>query len=154
MPVLNAAAKAWLAFGLGPQRGTPPFRRLGKRLRDARVAVVTTGGFVPPGSPSFRTGKLGDPTFRVIPHGLDPAALSIHHPHYDHGAARRDVNVLFPYPLLQALAGEGVVGAAAPHHYSFMGYIPLTRALEKKYAPQVVGMMEAEGVDAALLVPA
>ncbi|MBI4513327.1 MAG: hypothetical protein HY702_04375 [Gemmatimonadetes bacterium] len=127
---------------------------MGKPLSEARVALVTTGGFVPPGAVPFRTGKRGDPTFRVIPHGLDPAALSIHHPHYDHGAARRDVNVLFPYPLLQALADEGVVGRAASHHYSFMGYIPLTRALEKKYAPQVVGMIEAEGVDAALLVPA
>lgn len=154
MPELDLVARAWLAFGLGPRRGTPPFHRLATPLGEARVALVTTGGFVPPGARPFHTGKRGDATFRVIPHGLDPASLSIHHPHYDHDAARRDVNVLFPYPLLQALADEGVIGAPAAHHYSFMGYIPLTRPLERESAPQVAGMMQAEAVDAALLVPA
>lgn len=154
MPRIDLPTRKWLLFGIGPRRDEPPFHRLQKPLGRARIAVVTTGGFVPPGEKPFDTGKRGDPTFRTVPRGTDPARLSIHHPHYDHEAARQDANVLFPYPLLDRLAAEGAVGAPAPRHYSFMGYVPVTRPLEETYAPQVAGMMEADAVDAALLVPA
>lgn len=154
MPKLNLAAQAWLRFGIGPQRGDPVLSPLARPLSRARVALVTTGGFVPPGEPPFHTGKRGDASFRVIPHGIDPSSLEIHHPHYDHGPVREDVNVLFPYPLLERVAAEGVIGEPAPRHISFMGYVPITRPLEERFAPQVAGLLQEDRVDAALLVPA
>ena len=141
-------------LGIGPQRDAPPWHPLRVSRERARVAIVTTGGFVPPGAPPFDTGRRGDPTFRIVPHGTDPGHLEICHPHYDHAAARRDVNVLFPYPWLDRFAREGVIGAPAPRHISFMGYIPVTRPLEETYAPQVAGLLAQDAVDAALLVPA
>lgn len=154
MPKLDLATRRWLLLAIGPRRDEPPLHRLAKPLARARVALVTTGGFVPPGEEPFDTGRRGDPTYRVVPHGIDPGALEIHHPHYDPAAARADINVLFPYPLLDRLAAEGAIGEVAPRHYSFMGYIPVTAPLEETYAPQVAGMMQRDAVDAALLVPA
>ncbi len=151
---LNLTAKAWIALGIGPQRETPGLHRLAKPLGEARLGLVTTGGFVPPGAEPFKVGKLGDPTFREIPAGIDPGRLEIHHPHYNHAAARQDINVLFPLPLCQQLVDEGVVGCLARTHYSFMGYIPVTRRLEKTYAPELARRFEREQVDAVLLVPA
>ncbi len=151
---LNLTGKAWLALGIGPQREPPSLHRLEKPLSRARLALVTTGGFVPPGAEPFKVGKLGDPTYREIPADIDPRRLEIHHPHYDQAAARQDINVLFPLPLCRQLVDEGVLGSLAQTHYSFMGYIPVTRTLVKTYAPEVARGVEREEVDAVLLVPA
>jgi len=150
---LNLHGKAWLAFAIGPQRDQPSLSRLEKPLSDSRLALVTTGGFVMPGGEPFKTGKLGDATFREIPVDTDVDRLEIYHPHYDHELPRRDINVLFPIPLCRELADEGAIGSLAATHYSFMGYIPLTRALETVYAPQVVQRLKGERVDVVLLTP-
>lgn len=151
---LNLHGKAWLALGIGPQRDRPTLAPLKRALSDATLALISTGGFVPPGGAPFNIGKLGDPSFREIPLGIDPKALLIHHPHYDHDIARRDINSLFPVPLFVDLAKEGVIGDVAEINYSFMGYVPRTRALESKYAPQIAGLLKQRRVDAVLLTPA
>lgn len=151
---LNLTGKAWLALGIGPQRERPSLHGLAKPLSEARLALVTTGGFVPPGAPAFNTGKLGDPSYREIPVDIDLAKLEIFHPHYDHRRVRQDVNIIFPLPLCRRLAAEGIVGSLAPTHYSFMGYVPVARALISTYAPAVANQLKAEEVDATLLVPA
>jgi hypothetical protein len=151
---LNLHGKAWLALGIGPQRDRPAFHPLSKPLADARLALVSTGGFVPPGGQPFDTGKFGDPTFREIPVDIDPARLEIYHPHYDHDAVELDINVLFPIPLCEELVAERVIGGLARTHYSFMGYVPLTRKLERSYAPQVARRLKQQEVDAVLLTPA
>jgi hypothetical protein len=101
---LNLYGKAWLALAIGPQRGQPSLQRLTKPLGQSRLALVTTGGFVPPGGKPFSTGKLGDPTYRDIPADVEVDRLEIYHPHYDHELPRRDINVLFPLPLCRRLA--------------------------------------------------
>jgi D-proline reductase (dithiol) PrdB len=151
---LNLSGKSWLAFGIGPQRGAPGLSPLGKPLAEARLALVTTGGFVPPGGKPFRTDKLGDPTFREIPTDIEPESLQVFHPHYDHEPVKRDINVLFPLSLGHQLVDEGVIGELATTHYSFMGYVPVTRQLESTYAAQVAGRLKQQQVDATLLVPA
>ncbi len=151
---LNLTGKAWLALGIGPQRDRPTLHRLARPLSEARLALVTTGGFVPPGAPPFNTGKFGDSSYREIPVDIDPEKLEIFHPHYDDRPVRRDVNILFPLPLCRQLVAEGIVGSLAPTHYSFMGYVPVTRRLVSDYAPALAQQLEAEDVDAILLVPA
>jgi D-proline reductase (dithiol) PrdB len=115
---------------------------------------VTTGGFVPPDSEPFSTGKLGDPSFREIPAGIAPDQLEIFHPHYDHEPVKRDINLVFPLPLARELVAEGEVGRLAKTHYSFMGYVPRTKELEQVYAPQLATRLKQEAVDAVLLTPA
>ncbi|MGD8699123.1 MAG: glycine/sarcosine/betaine reductase selenoprotein B family protein [Gemmatimonadales bacterium] len=151
---LNLHGKAWLAWGIGPQRGKPVLQAVGKPLGEARLALVTTGGLVPPGAEPFSTGKLGDPSFREIPVGIPPDELEIFHPHYDHAPARRDINIVFPLPLARELVAEGEVGQLTDTHYSFMGYVPRTRRLEQIYAPQVAARLRQEAADAVLLAPA
>ncbi len=151
---LNLAGRAWLALGIGPQREPPRLHRLEVPLAEARLALVTTGGFVPAGGEPFRAGKFGDPSFREIPTDQDPESLEIFHTHYDHAHVRRDINVLFPIELCRELAAQGVIGDLAATHYSFMGYIPVTRRLERHYAPQVAGQLEQQQVNAVLLTPA
>ena len=150
---LNLHGKAWLAFAIGPQRDRPSLSELKKPLSSSRLALVTTGGFVPPGGEPFKTGKLGDSTFREIPVDTDVSRLEIYHPHYDHELPRRDINVLFPIPLCRELADKGVIGSLAATQYSFMGYIPITRKLEAVYAPRVVQRLTDEEVDLVLLAP-
>jgi hypothetical protein len=150
---LNLHGKAWLAFAIGPQRERPSLHRMEKPLSSSRLALVTTGGFVPQGGKPFKTGKLGDATFREIPVDTDVDRLEIYHPHYDHELPRRDINVLFPIPLCQELVDAGAIGSLAATQYSFMGYIPLTRKLETVYAPRLVERLKNEKVDVVLLTP-
>ncbi len=151
---LNAHGKAWLAWAIGPQRPVPALQVLGKPVGQARLALVTTGGFVPPGAEPFKTGKLGDPTFREIPAEIVPDELAIFHPHFDHEPAKRDINIVFPVPLARELVAEGALGRLADTHYSFMGYVPRTRKLEQIYAPQLAARLKQAEVDAVLLTPA
>ncbi len=151
---LNLHGKAWLAFGIGPQRDLPALAPLRVPLSEARLALVTTGGFVPPGGEPFDTGKLGDASYREIPADIDVESLQIFHPNYDIKVAREDINTLFPLPLGRELVDEGFVGGLAPTHFSFMGYIPVTRKLEQDSAPQVARRLKQEEVDAVLLTPA
>lgn len=123
-------------------------------MSEARLALIATGGFVPPGAAPFRTGRLGDPTYREIPDSLDPRELEIHHGHYDHSAVERDINVLYPLPRLRELVREGRIGSLSPRHYSFMGYVPITGPLERVSAPELAARLARDGVDTALLVPA
>jgi D-proline reductase (dithiol) PrdB len=150
---LNMHGKAWLAWGIGPQRSRPALQVLGKPVGKARLALVTTGGFVTPGAEPFSTGRLGDPSFREIPAGIAPDELRIFHPHFDHELARRDINVVFPLPLARELVAEGVVGRLADTHYSLMGYVPITRKLEQICAPQLAACLKQAEVDAVLLTP-
>ena len=151
---LNLHGKAWLAWGIGPQRSRPVLCELQEPVSRAQLALVTTGGFVPPGSEPFDTGRLGDPSFREIPAKVAADELEIFHPHYDHEAVRRDINMVFPLPLARELVAEGEVGRLAETHYSFMGYVPRTKKLEQVYAPRLAARLKQAEVDAVLLTPA
>lgn len=151
---LNLHGKAWLALGIGPQRPAPVLHALEKPVAESRLALVTTGGFVPPGAKPFNTGKLGDPSFRAIAADMAPETLEIFHPHYDHERVKRDINILFPLPLARDLVAEGAIGQLADTHYSLMGYVPLTRKLETIHGPQLAARLRREEVEAVLLTPA
>ena len=60
---------------------------------------------------------------------------------------------MLPLRRLQELTADGVTGAAATTHYSFMGYILQPRQLLASTAPAIAARMAAEAVDVALLVP-
>jgi D-proline reductase (dithiol) PrdB len=133
-----------------------PCARLRKPLAECRVALVTTAGFVPPGTPPFDLARLGgDPTFRVIPHDAVLETLELHHRSqaFDRRAALADRNVALPVGPLQSLVGAGELGEVAPHHLSFMGSITAPARLRKEYAPAAADVLVADGVDVALLAP-
>jgi D-proline reductase (dithiol) PrdB len=74
--------------------------------------------------------------------------------HIDPRFGEADLDVVLPMRRLIELASEGIVGQAAPRHYSLMGYILNPAVLVKDTAPALVDRMHADAVDAVVLVPA
>lgn len=130
-----------------------PWTPFAARFADARIAVVTTGGFRFADQPAFDCDR-GDPSFREIPAETPLDRLVVDHTHYDTRDAARDPNVLFPLDRLRELVEEGALGGLAPTHYSMMGYVPQTAELVEETAPAIASAMTSEEVDFALLTPA
>jgi D-proline reductase (dithiol) PrdB len=149
--------KAWAAR---QEAGVVPFAPLGKPLRECTVALVSTAGVARLDDRPFdqegerRNPWWGDPSFREIPLGTTEKDVRVYHLHVDPQFAEADLDVVLPMRRLVELAGEGVVGRAAPTHYSTMGYILEPTELVEKTAPAMATRMLAEQVDAAALVPA
>jgi D-proline reductase (dithiol) PrdB len=133
-----------------------PAATLRKPLREARVALVTTGGIVPPGRPPFDEGmRGGDWTLRMIPGDVDVSALTESHrsESFDHTGVEQDRNMAFPLDRLRELAAEGLIGEVAPRHFSFMGSLTAPGRLIKTTAPEAALALVEDRVDVALLVP-
>lgn len=131
---------------------TAPWAPLRRPLREATVALVSTGGvYIEEQQEAYNTD--GDPSYRVIPRDTPRERLGIAHTHYDTSGARRDINVVFPYERMRELEEEGVIGALAERCYGFMGFIPrpLVPALMQESAPEVARRLKDDGVDAVLI---
>ena len=133
-----------------------PWSPLAKPLASCRLAVVSSAGFVLPGQepfdPSVRGGDFG---FREIPADTSVCTLiDTHRSHsYDHAGVRADPNLAFPIDRVRELAASGRVGAVNRRHLSFMGSITAPGRLRDRTAKEAAGMLAADGVDVALLVP-
>ena len=149
--------KAWAAR---QEAGVIPFTPLPKPLRECTVALVSTAGVARNDDRPFnqegerRNPWWGDPSFRVIPLGTTEKDVRLYHMHIDPRFGEADLDVVLPMRRLTELSYEGVVGRAAPTHYSMMGYILEPAELVEKTAPAIVERMRAERVDAAALFPA
>ncbi len=149
--------KAWAAR-LDP--GAIPFTPLVTPLRDCTVALISTAGVARNDDRPFdqdgerRNPWWGDPSFRTIPLGTTETDVRLYHLHIDPRFGESDLDVVLPMRRLSELAGDGVVGRAAPTHYSTMGYILDPTELLGTTVPAIVECMRAENVDAAALVPA
>jgi len=140
----------WVIYP-SPSRINP----LQKPLHHCTVALVTTAGVHRQDDRPFNlTNRLGDHTVRVIPHDTPFSDLALSHIGYNTKKIRQDINCVFPLERLRELAQESIVGALAPRHFSFMGYIPLTEPLLQETAPAVAAQLQADGVDLVLLIPA
>ena len=124
----------------------------GPRLNKRRVAIITTSGIHREGDRPFGDGAA-DVDYRVIPGDVNAGELVMSHVsvNFDRTGFQQDINVVFPIDRLKELAAEGVIGAVADYHYSFMG-APPPRSLEPR-ARQLAGMLKKDGVDAVLLTP-
>ena len=148
--------KAWVA------RETPrpiPWTPLPKPLEQCTVALVSSAGIALKSDRPFdqegerRNPWWGDPTHRVLPHGVSTGDVDLHHMHIDTRFGKEDLDVVLPVHRLDELVAEKFVGRAAQSHYSIMGYLLRPRQLEEETAPLIAAQMKREGVDAALLVP-
>lgn len=142
------------------QRRPIPWTPLRRPLSQCTIALVSSAGIARKGDRPFdqererRDPWWGDPTHRVIPHGTTAADVDLYHMHIDRRFGKEDLDVVLPSHRLEELVRQGVVGRAAPSHYSVMGYILRPQVLEQETAPRIAAQMRAEGVDAAVLVPA
>jgi D-proline reductase (dithiol) PrdB len=70
---------------------------------------------------------------------------------YDRTGFQQDLNVVLPIDRLRELAAEGVIGAAADTHYSFMGAVA-PEAMEPQ-ARKLSQTLKDDGVDSLILLP-
>lgn len=129
---------------------------LEKPIYECKVALITTSGaYLRQTQQPFETkSSLGDDTFRVIPNDIAPEEIALAHPGYDTIRALQDLDCVFPLALLNKFKEKSVIGAVAPRHFSFIGYIPRTERLIWKVAPVVGRTLLKDKVDLAILVPA
>lgn len=140
----------WLIFP-----SPSPRTRLELSTEESLVAVVTTAGARTRSQPPFDTeSKEGDPGFRVIPSDIAASSLRFNHPGYDVRRAYQDPDVVFPLRTLRRFVQLGRVRALAPNAYSVMGYVTQYDEFLDATAPEIVRMLQQDGVDLALLVPA
>lgn len=133
-----------------------PRARLARPLAASRVALVSSAGMVPPDQAPFdESVKGGDWSHRVVAADTDLSALVDSHRSelYDHDGIAADRNLALPLDRLRELADGGAVGAVAPRHVSIMGSLTAPARLVRDTAPAIVELFEADGVDAAALVP-
>jgi D-proline reductase (dithiol) PrdB len=133
-----------------------PWTPLEKPLREARLALVSSAGFVLPGQEPFKTSLSGgDGSFREIPADTDVSTLiETHHSQsFDHSGIRSDPNLGFPIDRVREMAAEGRIESVNHRHLSFMGSITAPGRLVRDHAPEAARRLVSDGVDVALLVP-
>jgi D-proline reductase (dithiol) PrdB len=138
-----------------PTFATSPWAPVAKPLRQATVALVTTGAVYRRGTdkPFGSDDPEGDLGFRLIPREVQPASLDVLHPHIPQQVPREDMNTIFPLWRLAELRSEGIVGRVADTHYSILGYNTRAADMAEHTAPALAALLKAERVDLALVVP-
>ncbi len=134
---------------------TVPAHRV-KDLAACRVALVSSAGLVAPGQEPYDSKiKGGDWSWRSIPGDIDVRSLTEHHrsDSWDHKGIEADRNMGMPLDRLRELAAAGVIGDVAPRHISVMGSVTAPGRFIRKTVPEIVGVLIADGVDIALMVP-
>ena len=120
-------------------------------LADATVAVVTTAAVHRVGEPGF---ALGDAGFRSCASDARDLALGHRSPSFDRIGFAADVNVVTPVDRLAELAADGVIGAVAPRHVSFLGSQPDdVGVVRTETGPEAAELLLADGVDVVVLTP-
>jgi D-proline reductase (dithiol) PrdB len=143
--------------GLAKNAGEVPWVEARLPLRQAVVALVTTGGVhLTTQTPFDMTDQNGDPSFREVPVDSARESLCITHDYYDHRDAEADLNLVLPVQRLQEFQQAGALGKLHPTAYSLMGHIegPHLRVLQEQTSSEIARRLALAGVDYALLVPA
>ncbi|MFI5001869.1 MAG: glycine/sarcosine/betaine reductase selenoprotein B family protein [Reyranellales bacterium] len=122
----------------------------GKPLRQRRVVLISTAGLHRRGDRAF---QRDDGSYRVVAADTPASELVMSHVsvNFDRTGFQQDLNVVFPIDRLRELVADGTVGSMASVHYSFMGAFSPEAA--EPHARHLAGLLKADKVDAALLVP-
>ena len=111
---------------------------------------MTTAGLHTADEESF---GLLDPAFRVLPHGAMNLRMSHNSQNFDRSGVMIDRNVVYPIDRLEELAADGVIGAVAPAHLSFMGAQQDLTTILLDTGPQAAAFLQEQGTDVVLLTP-
>ena len=148
--------KSWI--NLEPPREIP-WTPLQKPVSESRVAMISTAAIALKSDIPFdQEGEKnnpwwGDPSYRIIPHGVKTEEINVYHQHIDTAFAEQDINCILPVDRLEELKNKGRIGSIAGSHYSFMGYTLQPDELLKKSVPQIIKRLREEQVDIVILVP-
>lgn len=133
----------------------PAFALFQKPLKEATLAVITSGGLYIDGQqiPFNAADPLGDPSIRLLPTATPYASLKIAHDHYDHTVPEQDLGTVNPVRNLEALVGEGFLGQVHSPQISFSGYLPIWTKVLDPLIPAVLAELRDKPIDGVLLVP-
>ncbi len=147
----DAAMREFGANSPVPEFDNPAFTSLTKPLTEATVAIVTSAALHRPHDEQF---TQGDTSYRALGRGDRDLMLGHWSPNFDRTGFQIDLNVVYPIDRLEELAADGLIGAVAPHHYSFAGNQPDTVSeLRLDTGPACAADMKADGVDVVILTP-
>jgi D-proline reductase (dithiol) PrdB len=84
---------------------------------------------------------------------LDDLVMTQGSVNFDRSGFQQDINVVFPLDRLHELDEADEIGSIADFHYAFNGAGPAADAFEET-GREVGQMLKADGVTAAVLIPA
>jgi len=137
-----------------PKRDAVPIAPAVRSLKEARIAVLTTGGIVPVDNPDHIQSASATRWGRYDIEGMDRLESGVFktiHAGFDPAAANADPNRIVPLDALRALEKEGVFGSLHPYFYSTVG----TGTTEKeaaRMASEIVPLLEKDYVTACIMV--
>ena len=140
----------------------PVWASFDKPLGEARVGLLSSAGMFLAGEQQpfdVEREKLeptwGDPTLRVIPNDVTQSQIDATHLHLNTADFLADLNVALPIDRLNELAAAGEIGAAAPEHYSVMGFQEAgAEVWRTTTGPEIAARCHAAEIDALILAPA
>ena len=135
--------------------GPLPWCAMAVPVSQARTALVTTAGLHLTGDEPFRSleERLGDTSFRVIPHGAAPSDLALNAPYVDQRHIPRDPEVALPMRALEAVHQRGLAGPPSRRHASFTGGVVRPFPGLARSAEKLIAMLEEDGVQAVIFLP-
>ena len=140
----------------------PVWARFDIPLAKARVALLSSAGMYLVGEQEpfdvereRREPTWGDPTLRVIPNDVEQSQIDATHLHLNTADFLADMNVALPIRRLNELVDAGLVGSAAPEHYSVMGFQEAgAEVWRTSTGPEIAARCHAAQIDALILAPA
>lgn len=124
-----------------------PFARVSEPLR---IALISSSGAYDMRSqaPFAASAIVGDPTHRVLDLDIPVKYLEFAHEHFDHAPAKRDLECIVPRETLRSLGAQ-----LTPHLISWTGFLLDWPTFIEATVPQIVKQVQADGANAAVLVP-
>lgn len=126
-----------------------PYTPFVRDLSDTTIALVSTAGVHLKTQEPYNTD--GDGSYRVIPSDTNVADLMVTHTHYDHTAADRDINVVFPIERLRELVADGTIKGLNTEFFGMMGYTLKMKQVLDETGPEIAKKVERSATDLVLL---
>lgn len=137
-----------------PKQELVPIAPAIKKIEEARIALITTGGIVPADNPdkiqSASATRWGRYLISDI-EKLESGEYKTIHAGFDPSAADEDPNRIAPIDVLKKLEKEGVYGSLHPFFYSTVG-TGTTQAEAQRMAGEMIPYLKEDHVDGVLLV--
>lgn len=136
-----------------PKKDIVPIASPIKELKNARIALMTTGGIVPIDNPdkiqsasATRWGKYDISNSN----GLKGGEYKTIHAGFDPAAANADPNVIMPIDAMRQLLEEGVYGSLHKYFYSTVG-TGTTQAEAERMAREILELIKEDKVDGVIM---
>lgn len=132
-----------------------PFTPVRRSLPMLNLALISSAGAYIDGTDPFDIeNRDGDPSFREIPVGVDPADLRYSARGYDPAAVQEDMNSQIPVERLIEYEENAVIGNLNHVWWSLSSHIPNASIVAEKIAPEIAERVVRYQAHAALLIPA